>query len=333
MKTLSSLKNPQNYRPGLWDLRKDEKAALHWKSVFIKNTDFISSMITKNGKETRARDFKRRMAEIIEGICEFAFETVHEITVLRQDALDNSGVHDPFLEIKRFESENALSWLKRNNCGQDIEKGRAFFSFALGCLLDGNRFDLGSAETIALWERGELKFTLSEDRKGMGDFYEAILPVEVKRCVLLADNAGFDFAAGVILISKALARDGFTVTVGANSKPALNDVIYEECLEISSKVSLFDYEWKEFTSSDKINFIPTGCRTPGIDLRNISEELDLAVSEAGIVIFTGQGRAVETTLNAALSCPVMRIAKIKDPMVARLLGVDVFDDFIRVQNI
>ncbi|MBN1620877.1 DUF89 family protein [candidate division WOR-3 bacterium] len=332
MKTLSSLKNPENYRPGLWDLRRDKKAALHWKSVFAKNTDFICSMMKKNGKETHARDFKSQMAGIIKGIDNCAYETVHEITILRQDALEGSGVCDPFHKIKTLESESALSWLRANNWSHDIEKGRAFFSFAVRCLLDGNRFDLGSAETIALWERGELKFTLSEDRKDLENLYEAVLHVGDKSCVLLADNAGYDFTAGVILLSKALAREGFSVTVGANSKPALNDVIYEECLEISSKVSFFDDEWSEFTSSGKINFIPTGCRTPGIDLRNISEELDLAVSGAGIVIFTGQGRAVETTLNATLSCPVLRIAKIKDPMVAGLMGVDIFGDFIIVQK-
>lgn len=331
MKPLSSMLNPEDYWPGLWDLRNDPEAANHWSEVFRLNTDFIANLIEsiKNGK--KADEYKNKMTEATRGISKGEYATVHGVTLTRQKVLDEIGVPDPFLSIKDKENEEALIMLKNQPVAK--EKNSSFFSFAVECLLAGNRFDMGNHETAVLWEKGELGFSYPENPKIRNELFDRLSGLNNKSCVLLADNAGHDFTVGIVFLSKALARNGYKLVVAANSGPALNDVTFKECLIVSEKISAFDSEWKELTDSGMIGFIETGCITPGIDLSAVDEKFDEEVSSSGAVIFTGQGRAIETTYNASLSKPVLRIAKIKDPFVASYLNKSQFSDFVETRGI
>ncbi|MBN2363533.1 DUF89 family protein [candidate division WOR-3 bacterium] len=331
MKPLSSMLNPEDYWPGLWNLRNDPAAANHWSEVFRLNTEFIANLIESIKNEKKADEYRKKMTNASRGILDGEYATVHGVTLTRQKVLDEIGVPDPFLSIKDKENEEAITLLKSLRGAP--EENRCFFSLAVECLLAGNCFDMGNYETAVMWKKGELGFSYPKNPKNRDDLFDKLSELKNKSCVMLADNAGHDFTLGIVFLSKALARNGYKVAVAANSGPALNDVTFIECLTVSEKISAFDTEWKEFNDSGIIDFVETGCITPGIDLSAVDEKFDVEVSRTGVVIFTGQGRSIETTYNASLSKPVLRIAKIKDSFVASYLKKRQFGDFVETRGL
>ncbi|MBN1150730.1 DUF89 family protein [candidate division WOR-3 bacterium] len=327
MKALTCLENPADYRPGLWDLRKDNQQAKYWADVFRFNTGLISELIHGLGHDKTAVLYREVMFREIEKISAGFYSTVHEVTVKRQDVLKDLKIADPFREIKKKENDEALRNMRE--LGERDKRIREYFYFAVESLLRGNLFDMGNYETALMWRKGELDYGGCLDLKEAGSLFENVSSIVEKSAVILVDNAGRDFVNGAVCFIKALLRMGFeTTTIGANSEPALNDITYDECMEISDEISRFDHEWKEDVSSGKVVFVKTGCRTPGIDLLSVEDEFDSAVTRAGLLVLTGQGRAIETTYSACISKPTVRLARVKDRMVASFLGKRQFESII-----
>ena len=64
----------------------------------------------------------------------------------------------------------------------------------------------------------------------------------------------------------------------------------------------------------------------------VSGEFDRVAAEAEILMIIGQGRAVETNWSTALSVPWARVATVKDPSVAGVIGCCVFDPILTFEE-
>ena len=74
-----------------------------------------------------------------------------------------------------------------------------------------------------------------------------------------------------------------------------------------------------------ISLVSTGTGEPLIDLRGVSAALNAAAADADLVILEGMGRGVESNLDAALTCDRLNLAMVKDELIARHLGGDLYD--------
>jgi type II pantothenate kinase len=117
------------------------------------------------------------------------------------------------------------------------------------------------------------------------------------------------------------ARRGTEVVIAANEKPTLNDMTAADTRAI----------WPQIVTTESsfaglpIDIVSTGTGEPGIDLSNVSDELNRASKDADLVILEGMGRGMETNFDAQFSCDALNIAMIKDAMIARRTGGKLYD--------
>jgi type II pantothenate kinase len=80
-----------------------------------------------------------------------------------------------------------------------------------------------------------------------------------------------------------------------------------------------------------IELVSSGTGEPLIDLRGVSDELNDAASDADLVILEGMGRGVESNLEAELTCDRLNLAMIKDELIARSIGGELYDCVCRFE--
>ena len=68
---------------------------------------------------------------------------------------------------------------------------------------------------------------------------------------------------------------------------------------------------------------------PLLDLSNISVALANATEDAGLLVFCGMGRGLESNWTATFDIPVLRVASVKNPDVADLIGASLGDGVVR----
>ena len=325
--SLSKLLNPDTYRTGLWILTDDHQVRSYWKDIFSSNLANIANLI----KDPLKRElFVEKMNEIIEAISDKVYKTVHEVTVERESLLNRIGVPDPYKNIKDQENRKALTYLQPHLTYLDnLTDQEEAFCICLSAIVKGNQFDLGSKVTADLWLKKQLDFNIDfKVNPSYKKYFSYFQQLKSGNITVLVDNAGFDYLIGSVSFIRYLLNSGFSVTVGANDLPALNDVTYREVTELNKKLDNLDHFWKKAQQEQRLKFIPSGCKTPGINFKKISTQLDQAVNQSDLLILIGQGRAIETTLNAVVDVNVFRIAKVKDSMVASYIGQPQLSDFI-----
>ena len=133
---------------------------------------------------------------------------------------------------------------------------------------------------------------------------------------------------GVPALVKTLASAGFRPRIVANESPALNDMTAFETAGLLRQIGLLEPDVKSLIESKRLDVISSGSRTSGLDMTRVSREFDEAASHAEITMVIGQGRAVETNWNTKLALPWARAAVVKDKLVARALGCDLFDPLL-----
>lgn len=104
----------------------------------------------------------------------------------------------------------------------------------------GNLFDLGAAATTKLHESGEATFDKAlaglRPRPWIIDDVDAIKKKvcnePYRKAIIFVDNAGSDIVLGVIPFTRVLLQRGTQVVLAANSEPTLNDITYEELVDL-----------------------------------------------------------------------------------------------------
>ena len=120
------------------------------------------------------------------------------------------------------------------------------------------------------------------------------------------------------------------VVLAVNERPALNDVTEPEALALLTAACERDALLETYVDRGLVSVISTGNGTPGIDLRRVAPAVNDV--RADLVVLEGQGRAIESTWNAVLERPALRVATIKSPLVAKRLGREAFDPVVDVRR-
>jgi hypothetical protein len=333
--------------PGLWDLEREPAIARHWVGILRENLSYLLQILERDGDGVRLHA-GRRVAEVLgalfddldRGTAGSAVRTVHDITMIRENLLRSHGIADPYRAIKAAESERCLA-LARQRIGAawaaGAHNGVAGAEEALGgilaSLLAGNLFDLGSRSTQDAYRRGELDAARSERfladvrgwLNGLGPAARELLlgrpqPGAPGRVLIFADNAGPDFLLGVL--PAALFWAGRRpVRIVVNSEPASSDVTFPEARDLLARLAAGgDHPVRSALDASRLALVPSGTGSPGIDLRYVGPELNETARNVAWILIDGQGRGVETNWTTGFRCPVLRIAVIKDPLVAGAIG-------------
>ncbi|MBN2560412.1 MAG: DUF89 family protein [Phycisphaerae bacterium] len=150
-----------------------------------------------------------------------------------------------------------------------------------------------------------------------------------RQALFFVDNAGPDIILGVIPFVRHLAGMGTSVVLAANSKPALNDVTAAELRSILDACRRLDIALAALLRDGRISVVESGCTAPLIDLADVTPQCCAAAADSDLLILEGMGRAIESNYDACFTIDTIKIALIKDAMVARILGVELFDPVFR----
>ena len=206
----------------------------------------------------------------------------------------------------------------------------------------GNIFDVGAAETLALFKAGKIDFHKTRAKlkprpwciDGFDNWLHRLRTGEPHRAaVLFVDNCGCDVVLGMIPFGRALLQRGTQVIFAANTTPSLNDITANELTAMMQQIAEWDPIIGSALAQNQMQVIASGCGTPLIDLSQVSRELCEATVKRGVdlVILEGMGRGVESNLDAKLKCDVMNLALVKDPDVARHIGGEMYDQVMRFE--
>ena len=193
---------------------------------------------------------------------------------------------------------------------------------------------MGAAHTAQQFAEGAVPFddalAAVPPRPWLYDDVEAaaaqIAATAPRRAVVFADNAGGDLVLGILPLVRHLLALGAEVVVTANVEPNLNDVTIDEMRVIVERAAAID----DAFAAPGLALVPNGSTAPLIDLSRVSPELAGAAAGADLVVLVGMGRGLESNWTARFTCPVWRVAMIKDPQVGETVGGRLLDAVCRV---
>ncbi len=207
-------------------------------------------------------------------------------------------------------------------------------------VLRGIFFDLGAGATTKLFAEKSPDFLgvrkeLRAKRPWLVDHFEAFAErvlagtPRYRQVMFFCDNAGSDVILGVIPFCRLLARMGTRVVIAANHLPALNDITAVELRELLPQLQALDPVLDGLVRGGVISVIDSGGIAPLIDVSKVSEEAHRAAVGTDVLILEGMGRAIETNFEAKFTVDTMKIAMIKEEIVARRHGGKNFDTVVR----
>ena len=272
------------------------------------------------------------------------------IGLRRERILREHGFADPYRLMKERENATALLALPKLLAELDAMPVATPEQFARRELVliqgtfAGNIFDVGAAETLALFKAGKIDFHKVRAKlkprpwriDGFDDWLRRLRSGKPHRAaVLFVDNCGCDVVLGMIPFARALLQRGTAVILAANTTPSLNDITAPELTVMIEQIAAWDSVVGSARRSGNLEVVASGCGTPLIDLAQVSRELVERVNAKGVdlVILEGMGRAVESNLDAKLKCDVMNLALVKDPDVARHIGGEMYDQVMRFEAV
>ncbi len=267
------------------------------------------------------------------------------LDVLRQEQLIAHGLPDPFEKTKRRENRACLEQYGKIVGELDSHtEAREALVRAVEGIFAGNIFDLGAGATTKMFaekspdflsvreglKRGGGRKWLVDDFDGFADaLFGAGGGGRFKKVLFFCDNAGSDIVLGVIPFCRLLAGMGVKAVIAANRLPALNDITAAELRELLPELQRGDRVLDEHVQAGRISVVDSGGVAPLIDLTQVSEEVNAAATDCDLCILEGMGRGIETNFEARFKVAAVKIAMIKEEIVARRHGGRVFDTVLR----
>lgn len=349
MPVLCQLANPDTYQVSTWNLMDNEEDAAYWLALFAGFPDRSDRYLLEDG--LAGPDFSRRWlafateyAERLEMIRVEAERTGRLYTIdlcrFRWDMLDRHGFPDPCAGVKQRENDVAVTLYPEVVQRVDALAGRPRWELLLKGILAGNMFDLGSPETMAMYQRGEADFFSFLEyvpaRPWFIDHADVLLSglnggARWRQVLIFVDNSGADIVLGVLPLARELGRQGLRVALAANRTPALNDITIGELRPLLERVAGMDPVLSDLLTSGRLVGIDSGNSYPSIDLSRVSEECDAAAAESDLIVLEGMGRAIESNWDASFKCDVWRVAMLKDESVVRWRGAKLYDAVCRFE--
>jgi hypothetical protein len=208
-----------------------------------------------------------------------------------------TGCEDPYYNKKSESNEQAMrivSSLRQEIRGSDQE-----LSSAVRFAIAGNIIDYGAFENF------DIKTALKRSRTAqlavdhLAHFFDALNRLKKGSTLLyLTDNCG-EIVYDSLLIEN-LYRRGFEIVIAVKDGPIINDALVEDAL---------------FAGLDKYGRIITnGCRYPGTELDECSEQFLDIFNSADLVIAKGQGNFESLS---EVDRPIFFLLTLKCPVAAR----------------
>ncbi|XP_052782702.1 4'-phosphopantetheine phosphatase-like [Mya arenaria] len=342
------LASPDTYLPDTVDLTQDIAAQEYWLQCFTDSIDKQEEQAIKSQTshdladvKLRAGKFKQEYLHTLETLksnpCAYGSLNVRGLLDMRSHCLKEFNFTDPYSQQKQFENEHALKYLTGRLQDLDgIEDAQTRILELARGFLAGNVFDWGAKEVADIMEKGEFQFKDAEsrlqDRPWLMDDFDAwvgrLSKGPVYRCVaVFCDNSGADIILGVFPFVRDLLMSGSKVILCANTKPTLNDVIYQELLILVRRVASMCPVIASALDTGQLMVMASGQGSPCLDLRLIDSDLVQCMTNNGtdLVVIEGMGRAIHTNFDARFSCDVLKVAVLKNRWLAQRLGGDMFN--------
>jgi len=262
---------------------------------------------------------------------------------LRQDKLIAHGLPDPFEKTKARENEACLPLYPKVVRELDSHRDeREALLLAVEGVFAGNIFDLGAGATTKMFANESPDFFKVRDGLGgkrpwLVDGFEGLADRVLargnmprhKQMLFFCDNAGSDFVLGVMPFCRLMAKRGTRVVIAANRLPALNDMTVSEVKAWLPRLCAMDPVLDELVKRGQIVEIDSGGTAPLIDLRQVSAEVNAFARETDLIVLEGMGRGLESNFEAKFTCNAIKIAMIKEEIVAQRHGGKNFDTVCR----
>ncbi|MGN6369266.1 MAG: ARMT1-like domain-containing protein [Phycisphaerae bacterium] len=263
------------------------------------------------------------------------------LDVLRQQKLIKHNIPDPFEKMKTRENNAMLPLYPRIVQELDHQMAgneRKALLLATEGVFAGNIYDLGAGATSKLYAKESPDFLKVRDDVGqkrpwLVDHFDrmadALLSQPHHQAIFFCDNAGSDTILGVIPFCRLLAKRGIKVLIAANHLPALNDMTAAELKTLLPRLQNLDPILNELVKSNLITVIDSGGDAPLIDLGLVSDEVNAHAPQTDLVILEGMGRALESNYEAKFKVDAIKLAMIKEQIVADRHGGKLFDTVCR----
>ncbi len=349
MAVLPLIAHPETYTPCLQDLLAAGPVIRdYWLDLFDNHLGTLAALPLGEGTlqdHERWDDFR---LDYLAGLAALRRDpslrgslSVLELTRFREEQLAAQGFGDPFTDLKRRENQAALRMLEHvlgdiDDCAPSEQLER----LARG-LFAGNIFDMGSKAVAGAFKDGRFEFIASRDkiraRPWPVDHLDAwVLRLRqrpaYRQALFFVDNAGPDIVLGVLPLVRHFVKSGTRVVLAANTKPALNDITASELVPLLEECCKIDPFLDACIRRDEITVVASGCGEPLIDLTALSPECCSAAGESDLLILEGMGRAIESNFDTHFTVDTLKLALIKDPMVAEIIGVKLFDPVFRFDH-
>jgi len=332
------LSQPSTYRACATDLLQDAAAREYWIDLFDSHFDFQLAQAKLISIDSRALEFAREaMTAAMESLRiepdQFRRLDIIKLDEIRQEILHKYGIVDEFRLIKQRENEAAMASLKDRITELDRMPPVDRLEPLVQGMLAGNLFDLGVKATANAFADKGIAWSdalarvpkrpwFLDELEDACDYWEHVI---ARKAIIFADNAGADFVLGVMPLARELICRGTDVVIAANEKPVLNDVTVNEVEELLAQA----HEIDEVFTSKELRVIPNGHSSPLIDLSRIGHELAREATDADLIVVVGMGRTIESNFDAQMNCFALRVAMVKDPMVAKTVGCELLDAVVR----
>eukprot|EP00271_Cylindrocystis_brebissonii_P018921 TRINITY_DN5523_c2_g1_i1.p1 TRINITY_DN5523_c2_g1~~TRINITY_DN5523_c2_g1_i1.p1 ORF type:complete len:369 (-),score=61.26 TRINITY_DN5523_c2_g1_i1:261-1367(-) len=346
------LKNPKSYDPFTITLRKEHESLKSvtpgekiWINIFRKSVPSFRKRAENDESvadaDVRAKKFSDRYLSMLDDLeadpCSHGGPpTILLLCRLRELVLRELGFADVFKKVKAEENAKALALLPAHLKTIDaIEDDSKRIEQLLRGVFAGNLFDLGAVNSAQMFEAGEMQFdkTCSSlvERPWVIDDLEKLTKAfrtkGWKKVVIFCDNAGADLVLGILPLAREFLRRGTKVILAVNEVPAINDITYDEMLEVISELERMPgfEDIKSGEEGARLVVVSSGSDLPVADLSSISPELAYLSDDADLVIMEGMGRGIETNLYTQFKCDSLNIGMVKHQEVADFLGGRIYD--------
>lgn len=345
------LRNPCNYVPDTVDLTQDPDAREYWLLCFEDAIDkfvqrAIQSQLHRSDAIQRANLFKEKYVDRLHHLKNHPFAygslTVRSLLDMREQCLNEFDFPDPYLQQKRTENENALRLLAKRLEALDLMSWEERQEALVIGLLAGNVFDWGAKEVAKLLEHSDFDFYDAKSKlqgrpwliDNLDEWLKRMKGPPHKCAAIFVDNSGMDVVLGVLPFARELLQKGTKVLLCSNSKPALNDVTYQELEVLTRKAAIINEDIRQALMEDRLRILDSGQGSPCLDLSRLKLEVAEIMVTLGtdLVILEGMGRAVHTNLNAKFSCEAIKAAVLKNQWLANRLGGSMFSVIFKYEK-
>ncbi len=348
MAVLSLLADPQGYYACEWDLTEDPPARAYWLNLFRTHIHSIVKLLRNDSEPGRGARVDAFLEDYLRGLevldrrpDAWGRLTVLKLTEYRQELQRRHGFDDPFEAIKAQETRKAIELYPHVVRRLDrLPEEQRMEALARG-IFAGNEFDLGCEATTARYHDDGHDFEEAMGRIAPRPWPEDDLDAwcerlrrgpSYRRVLFFVDNAGADAVLGCLPLARWLVQRGATVTLAANSLPALNDITAAELDTAIAHLRPVDAVLDAAVTDGRLGTVASGCGTPLIDLADVSDACNEAASGSDLIILEGMGRSVESNRSAVFTCDALWIALVKDEFVADRVGVPLFSPLWRFRE-